>query len=413
MFETALKARLPFIGVATDDLASNVQLVLQHYTGKKAVPRLPNLKAAKDTLGYEVYWTDDAAVVDDALYGKLLDHGKCVVVINPGSPNPLIFDAGTLPTPNVLMESLLKEEVEHDKVPDLLPSLRGLSLRVAGQVINLTQARAGELTALEIRRTRASLSGLVQGLQSLDTTLDFYEPNPTLWKWLTTNKPYFLGKVHPKLVPKGVLLNGLPGTGKTDASKAIASFLGVPLYHLDVAATLNKYIGVSEERIAKILALVDREEPCVLLLDEVEKIFTQKGDSEGTTGRILSQLLFWLATHQSRVFVVMTTNNKDILPPELYREGRLDWTFTVPPLNFVEAKVFAQKAFQSIMGVPPSLPQGVLLTNALEAAGALQTAPGKAVAEALGALTPKPLVFAHGKVIQLVTQVIKANGWAL
>jgi SpoVK/Ycf46/Vps4 family AAA+-type ATPase len=120
-----------------------------------------------------------------------------------------------------------------------------------------------------------------------------------------------------------LLFDGAAGTGKTAASKYIAQKFGVPLYHLDLGAMKGKYVGESEGNLIAALTQVDQVEPCVVILDEVEKIFQNSGDS-GVTSGLLSQLLWWLQEHKTQVFTVMTTNNRLAIPPELYREGRID-----------------------------------------------------------------------------------------
>jgi SpoVK/Ycf46/Vps4 family AAA+-type ATPase len=94
---------------------------------------------------------------------------------------------------------------------------------------------------------------------------------------------------------------------------------------VDIGGTKNKYVGQSEANLLTNLSRLDHEEPCLALLDEVEKVFaTSNNDASGTTSTMLSQLLWWLAERRSRVMVIMTTNNAKSLPKELYREGRID-----------------------------------------------------------------------------------------
>ena len=110
-------------------------------------------------------------------------------------------------------------------------------------------------------------------------------------------------------MPRGLLIDGPPGVGKTAASKWLAEQFGVPLYRVDIGGTKNKYVGQSESNMLTNLSRLDHEEPCVALLDEVEKVFaTSNSDSSGTTSTMLSQLLWWLAERRTRVLVIMTTN---------------------------------------------------------------------------------------------------------
>jgi ATPase family associated with various cellular activities (AAA) len=344
VFELALKAGITFIGVHTDDTV-NLDAVLAFYAQPTILRKLTSVTQKP---GPYIYWTDDPAHADPDLYAKFKqgEHQLIFVNVQSAATAP-VMDCGTLPTPMVLLLSLLESCTGPDAAT-LVPLLKGLSLRGVEDVLRLTQARAGNHLPGEVRRTRMELSGGVQGLFPTDTTFDFYEPPGQLEAWLKLNKPFLMDpKVHPKLVPRGLLLDGSPGVGKSMAAKYIARELSVPLYRLDIATTLDKYIGVSEQRVAKILQLVDREEPCLLLIDEVEKIFSGK-DETGVTQRILSQLLWWLAEHRSRVVTIMTTNKRTDLPPEMYRSGRVDEVMVIHRLSSAHARSFAVQVYKSV-----------------------------------------------------------------
>ena len=87
-------------------------------------------------------------------------------------------------------------------------------------------------------------------------------------------KPFFLTGTDPRLIPRGLLFDGLPGTGKTAGAKWVAEQFGVPLYRVDIGGTKNKYVGQSEANMLMNLARIDGEEPAVALIDEVEKVFS-------------------------------------------------------------------------------------------------------------------------------------------
>jgi len=393
MFELALKARMPIIGVSTDDLV-NLESVLAHYNGGKKVIRLP--KAQKNPIGGFLYWTQEEETVTPDLYVHLRETNGVLVCVNASERSDLIFDAGVLPIPEPLLIATLEEVIPPADIPALALVLRGLSIKAVQEILMLTEARAGNALPMEVRRTRSSLYGSSQGLHLEDTSYDFYVWPDKFKAWMDLNKSFFHKAVHAKLVPRGVMLEGPPGVGKSMGAKAIANELGVPLYRMDVSSSLDKYIGVSEGKIAKILSLVDRESPCVLLIDEVEKIFSGGSDGGGTTSRILSQLLWWLAEHQSRVFVVMTTNDKSAIPPELYRKGRVDAVFQIPQLEMISAKLFAHKVYTSVMGDEPTVK--VLSVLAQSVAGCVNT-------KADGRVS-------HSEVAEVVYNEIKKNGWA-
>ena len=130
--------------------------------------------------------------------------------------------------------------------------------------------------------------------------------------------------------PKGVMLLGVQGGGKSLAAKAVAGRLGVPLLRLDFGALYNKYIGESERNLRDALRTADVMAPCVLWLDEIEKgLAMGSGDDGGTGRRLLGSLLTWMAERTSAVFLVATSNDISQLPPELVRKGRLDEIFFV------------------------------------------------------------------------------------
>jgi SpoVK/Ycf46/Vps4 family AAA+-type ATPase len=150
-----------------------------------------------------------------------------------------------------------------------------------------------------------------------------------LKEWLRVRKPAFDGSAPHLESPKGVLLLGVQGCGKSVAAKAAAGIYGVPLLRLDFATIHNKYIGESERNLRESLATAETMSPCVLWIDEIEKgISTGEGDS-GTSRRLLGTFLTWLAEKKTRVFVVATANDISSLPPELVRKGRLDEIFFV------------------------------------------------------------------------------------
>lgn len=130
--------------------------------------------------------------------------------------------------------------------------------------------------------------------------------------------------------PRGVLLVGVPGCGKSLSAKAIAASWELPLYRLDMSSILGQYVGESEGRLREALATADHVAPCVLWIDEIEKALGGGShDSTGITQRLIGQFLYWLQESEARVFVVATANDVSQLPPELLRRGRFDELFFV------------------------------------------------------------------------------------
>ncbi len=131
-------------------------------------------------------------------------------------------------------------------------------------------------------------------------------------------------------VPRGVLLVGISGCGKSLVCKKIASDWGLPLLRLDVGAIFDKWVGASEERIRRALSVAESVAPCILWVDEIEKGFnTGIGGDGGTSSRVLGTFLVWMAEKKSPVFIAATANDIGALPPELLRSGRFDNRFFV------------------------------------------------------------------------------------
>ncbi len=132
--------------------------------------------------------------------------------------------------------------------------------------------------------------------------------------------------------PKGILLLGVQGCGKTLAARAVAKAWGLPLLKLEAGRLYNKFVGESEKSLDRALETAERMAPCVLMLDEIEKALGSGTSSEadaGLSGRIFGRLLGWLQDHKAPVFVVATCNRIAALPPELTRKGRFDEIFFI------------------------------------------------------------------------------------
>ena len=136
-------------------------------------------------------------------------------------------------------------------------------------------------------------------------------------------------KAHGIEAPKGFVVLGPPGSGKSLIAKSVASELNVPLIRLDFGKVFSSLVGSSEGRMRKALKDVEAMSPAILLADEVDKGLggIGGGGDSGTSNRVLGSFLTWLNDNTSQVFVVMTANNIDNLPPELLRRGRLDQIF--------------------------------------------------------------------------------------
>lgn len=142
--------------------------------------------------------------------------------------------------------------------------------------------------------------------------------------------------------PKGLLLLGVPGCGKSLTAKTIAASWKMPLLRLDIGKVFQGLVGSSEDNIRKAIATAEAVAPCVLWIDEIEKglsgVQSSGATDGGVTSRIFSTILTWMQEKTSPVFVVATANNINLLPPELLRKGRFDEIFFVDLPNEEERK---------------------------------------------------------------------------
>lgn len=150
-----------------------------------------------------------------------------------------------------------------------------------------------------------------------------------LKQWLTQRKKAFHGKGSNMDKPKGIMLLGVQGSGKSLAAKSVAGTFGLPLLRLDFGALYNKFYGETEKNLREALKTADTMSPCVLWVDEIEKSLSSDSSDSGVSQRILGTLLTWMAERKSSVFIVATSNDIERLPPELVRKGRLDEVFFV------------------------------------------------------------------------------------
>lgn len=326
ILKLALQSGLPLIYISTEDTI-NVEDVLTHIAGEPVKPvalpeKITNANEIKFPSG-RLFYTSSECKSLVKLYKHMVEQDKTVIFINT-EKSVLQFDGGTLFPPKDLVRQFLSEVVEdEDMMAAILPTYGGLTLKDIGEVTKMTMTRDDNLTPRGINNTRRSYMGRLKGIQQVDTEDSYYIPPSYLGEWLTDNSEFYKNPVHQSLTPRGLLLDGPPGTGKTAAAKHVAKELGVPLYRLDLGAMKGKYVGESEGNLMAALTQIDQVEPCVVILDEIEKIFQTNGDS-GVTSSLLSQLLWWLQEHKTQVFTIMTTNKKESIPPELYREGRID-----------------------------------------------------------------------------------------
>ncbi|MGB5592617.1 MAG: AAA family ATPase [Crocosphaera sp.] len=223
-------------------------------------------------------------------------------------------------------------------VDELVRASQGLSLERIRRVLTRCLAGHGRIESEDVEFI------LEEKRQSIRQTqiLDFYPATEqisdiggldNLKDWLLRRGGAFSEKARAYGLPhpRGLLLVGIQGTGKSLTAKAISHHWHLPLLRLDVGRLFGGLVGESESRTRQMISLAEALAPCVLWIDEIDKAFAGvegKGDG-GTTSRVFGTFITWLAEKKSPVFVVATANNIKALPPEMLRKGRFDEIFFV------------------------------------------------------------------------------------
>ena len=233
----------------------------------------------------------------------------------------------------------IKIALSPDDVEGLVSDLRGLSLFEAERALARAIVEDSALTVADRPRIRESKKALVEGgglLEFLPAPdgMDQIGGLERLKRWIATRRAGFLPSAGQKALdpPRGILLLGVQGCGKSLAAKAVAAAWELPLLALDAGRLLAPYIGESERNLRDALKRVERMAPCVLWIDEVEKAFVSVRSTEtdgGVSKRLLGALLTWMQERAAHVFLVLTANSVQELPPEMVRKGRMDEIFFI------------------------------------------------------------------------------------
>ncbi|HVK50410.1 MAG TPA: AAA family ATPase [Pseudoxanthomonas sp.] len=226
-------------------------------------------------------------------------------------------------------------ESDGEAVKQIVRNLQGLSLsdaqRIARQLIHADGALNGE-DLPQLSRLKFELLNRSGHLHYEYDTARFADVAGArrLKRWIEQRRAAFAGAVPAGLEPpKGVLLLGVQGCGKSMLAKAIAGGFGVPLLRMDFGTLYDKYHGETEKNLRSALASAEQLAPCVLWIDEIEKGIASGGEDGGTSRRVLGYLLTWMAERKAPVFLVATANQVQELPAELLRKGRFDEIFFV------------------------------------------------------------------------------------
>ena len=234
----------------------------------------------------------------------------------------------------------------------IVRNLSGLTRRQAERIIIDTVAEDRRFDDNDINVVIASKRRMVQHgglLEYIQTPLDLSEIGGMrrLKKWLDERKDAFTSNAEEfgLKAPKGVLMLGVQGAGKSLCAKAVATAWHQPLLRMDPGALFASYIGESERNLRDALRQTEAMSPVILWIDEIEKGFASAASQStdgGLSKRMFGTLLTWMQEHEDPVFVIATANDIEALPPELLRKGRFDEIFFVDlPSENVRKEIFA------------------------------------------------------------------------
>jgi ATP-dependent 26S proteasome regulatory subunit len=266
---------------------------------------------------------------------------KDITVIDFGLPGPQEF--------NALLDRIIADVEDNPKVTidldaeareKLLRAAGGLTLKEAENVFAKTLVTDGRLCANDVdvvfseKQQVIKKSGLLEYYAAQEKFSDVAGLD-NLKDWLKKRSIAFTdrAKKFGLPAPRGVLLLGVQGCGKSLCAKAVSGLWGLPLLRFDVGRMFSSLVGSSEENIRRAIQVAESVAPAILWIDEIDKALAGAADSAGSDGgtsaRVFGTLLTWLSEKTSPVFVIATANDVSRLPPELLRKGRLDEIFFI------------------------------------------------------------------------------------
>lgn len=238
-----------------------------------------------------------------------------------------------------------KVKTDNETLDNLISNLRGVTHADAQMLVRHAIFKDGAITDEDI----PAVNRLKFDLLSSEGVLHYeYDTEKfadvagleNLKNWLSIRQTEFIkGSTDDR--PKGVLLLGVQGSGKSLAAKAVAGHWGLPLLRLDFGSLYNKFFGETERNLRNSLKQAEMMAPCILWMDEIEKGLATSAQDNATSKRVLGTLLTWMAENTAAVFIVATSNDITALPPELVRKGRMDEVFFVDlPEQSVRQEIF-------------------------------------------------------------------------
>lgn len=383
-----LLARIPFISIRTieknrvikilKELSSELNLPIHMHSMSKGIVDIVNnnlvhdektVMGALDYIGEQVkvkenssfILTDISDLENESLTSRYLhdivtaseEKGASIIVISSSPIWTNLQRLGmsielALPTDKELYQ-LIKQVIEpyqgqitvewdENNFKEAATILLGLSEIEVKNVIASLIAKGSLLKSdlVDLKFAKDSMFQEISGLEKIEV-----DPNiafgglDNLKEWLDEKKKLLAPDKKEEMLkrgikpPRGILIVGVPGCGKSLSAKAIAAKWQMPLYLLDFATVQGRYVGQSEQQLKEALETAEHVSPCILWIDEIEKGLSGNNGDSGVTNRMIGQFLFWLQECKKEVFVVATANDINNLPAELLRKGRFDEMFFV------------------------------------------------------------------------------------
>lgn len=300
-----------------------------------------------------------------------LEDAQAIIIISPtGDVPPELSNHATViewPLPDrEEVAALLDATVA--SLPDAMQAgaVNGSRDAVIDAAVGLSGEEAQACFAKSLVQTRridpAVVASEKQRVVAREGVLEWFDPLPggldavggldNLKTWLASRSVAYspAARAYGLPAPKGALLVGVPGCGKSLTAKAIATAWGVPLLRMDLGALKSKFVGESEGNLRKALGVIEAIGRCVVWLDEIEKALdgaTSGSADGGVSADALGAILSWMQDRQGEAFVIATANNAEKLPPELLRKGRFDEVWWVDLPNSAERQAIVSAALKS------------------------------------------------------------------
>jgi len=329
----------------------------------KTAEPIDMLRHIQDMSFRAIFWLKDFAPhLKDAVVARqfrevaqqfALNHSTLVisgsgVALPPELAQDVVYFDIKLPEPEELYSEVSKVvrtlgskvnvDLAPDDIPALVKALQGMTLSQTRKVVSYAALHDGELNAEDVKRILARKARVIHEEGLLD-----YFPSETnvselggfegLKRWLAYARVGFTPQARKFNLPapKGILIVGIQGCGKSLAAKTIAHQWNLPLLKLDAGRLYDKYVGESDKNFRRAVMLAETMAPCILWIDEIEKSMGQSSSDAdgGLSRRLFGYFLTWLQEKSQEIFVVATANDLSAIPPELLRKGRFDEIFFV------------------------------------------------------------------------------------